>query len=111
MKLAWEPRGVWWKTPDEIRKICDWFELICCVDPFRNGPLITKGVRLGYFRLHGFGKPSMYMYRYPKSELRELLEKCFSLSSYLDSVSVFFNNAYIYENALEFRALISSPVD
>ena len=106
MKLAWEPRGKWWEVKEDIQKICDQSKLICCVDPFRNEPLLTKGVRIGYFRLHGFGKPSMYMYRYSKGELKTLLEKCASVSNALDSIYLFLNNAFMYENAREFSALL-----
>jgi uncharacterized protein YecE (DUF72 family) len=108
LMIAWEPRGKWWDTKESIQRLCDHFKLICCVDPFRNLPSLTASRRLGYFRLHGFGKPSMYMYRYSKKELEELLDKCISLSKSLDKVYVFFNNALMYENAQEFESLVSS---
>ncbi len=102
--------GTTWKMVGGVRadlqKIYDRFKLICCVDPFRNEPLLTRGVRIGYFRLHGFGKPSMYMYRYSKGELKTLLEKCASLSSSLGSIFLFFNNASMYENAREFIEIV-----
>ena len=50
----------------------------------------------------------MYIYRYTESELKEILEKCLSLSSKLDSIFVFINNSFMYENALEFSLLINS---
>jgi uncharacterized protein YecE (DUF72 family) len=107
LTIAWEPRGRWWDSKESIQRLCDHFKVVCCVDPFRN-LLLTASVRLGYFRLHGFGKPSMYMYRFSKKELKELVEKCTSLSGNLDKVDVFFNNAFMYENALEFQYLVSS---
>ena len=103
--LAWEPRGKWWEMKERIQEICDRFKLICCVDPLRNNPLSTRGIRLGYFRLHGFGKPSMYMYRFSTDELRKLSEKCLALSNRFDSIFVLFNNSFMYENALEFEAI------
>jgi uncharacterized protein YecE (DUF72 family) len=108
LTIAWEPRGRWWDSKEAIQRLCDRFKVVCCVDPFRNLPLPTAGMLLGYFRLHGFGKPSMYMYRFSKKELKELVEKCMSLSGSLDKVDVFFNNAFMYENALEFQYLVSS---
>jgi len=106
IQLAWEPRGKWWDAPDEIRKLCERFKLIGCVDPFRHDPPAPKTVKTGYFRLHGFGKPSMYMYRFSNEELKSLKEKCFGLGNSLDSLFVFFNNALMYENALEFLGMI-----
>lgn len=108
LTIAWEPRGKWWDSKETIQRLCDRFKLVCCVDPFRNLQPLTSGMRLGYFRLHGFGTPSMYMYRFSKKELKELLDKCISLSESLDKVDVFFNNAFMYENAREFESLISS---
>ena len=48
------------------------------------------------------------MYRYTEGELKEILEKCLSRSSKLDSIFVFINNSLKYENALEFSLLINS---
>jgi uncharacterized protein YecE (DUF72 family) len=50
----------------------------------------------------------MYMYRYSKKELEELLDKCISLSKSLDRIYVFFNNASMYENAKEFESLLTT---
>jgi uncharacterized protein YecE (DUF72 family) len=108
LTVAWEPRGNWWETKESIQRLCDQFRIVCCVDPFRNFPPLTAGRRLGYFRLHGFGKPSMYMYQYSKKELEELLDKCSSLSKSLDRLYVLFNNASMYEDAREFGSLISA---
>lgn len=108
LTVAWEPRGKWWETKENIQRLCNQFRVVCCVDPFRNSPPLAAGTRLGYFRLHGFGKPSMYMYRYLKKELEELLSKCVLLSESLDRIYVFFNNASMYENAREFESLLST---
>jgi len=69
---------------------------------------MTVDTGQGYFRLHGFGKPSMYMYQYSRKELEELLEKCISLSKSVDRIYVFFNNSFMYENAREFGSLVSA---
>jgi uncharacterized protein YecE (DUF72 family) len=106
--IAWEPRGKWWEMKERVQQLCDQFKIVCCVDPFRNSPLLVAGRRLGYFRLHGFGKPSMYMYRFSGKEMEELLSKCIGLWKSLDRIYVFFNNAFMYENALEFGSLVSS---
>ncbi len=106
--LSWEPRGKWWEAKESIQRLCNQFRVVCCVDPFRNSPPPTASTRLGYFRLHGFGKPSMYMYRYSKKELEELLSKCVLFSKSLDRIYVFFNNASMYENAREFGSLVSA---
>lgn len=59
--LAWEPRGTWYDEPQAIVDVCEAGALVHCVDPLRNRPLTFTGT-LAYFRLHGFGKPSMYNY-------------------------------------------------
>lgn len=107
LTIAWEPRGKWWDLEESIQRLCNQFRVVCCVDPFRNSPPLINDMRLGYFRLHGFGKASMYMYRFSKKELKELLQKCMSLSESLDKTEVFFNNAFMYENAMEFEYLVS----
>jgi uncharacterized protein YecE (DUF72 family) len=50
----------------------------------------------------------MYMYRYSRRELEELLDKCILLSKCLDRIHVFFNNASMYENAKEFESLLAT---
>jgi uncharacterized protein YecE (DUF72 family) len=106
VRLVWEPRGKWWDAKHEIVSICEKFKLVCCVDPFRNEPPLTEGVFLAYFRLHGFGEPSMYQYRFTKSQLTELMEKCLKLSKTVDLTAVFFNNSFMYANAFEFQSML-----
>ena len=105
--LAWEPRGKWWEVKEKIQGICRKFRLVCCVDPFQHEPIPTPGVQLAYFRLHGFGEPSMYQYRYSRSELNELLGTCLALSGSVDSTYVFFNNSFMYANACEFQSMLN----
>ncbi len=103
--LAWEPRGEWWKTPDLIKKKCEEFDLINCVDPFRNEPQYFGESKTAYFRVHGFGKTSVYNYRFSIKELLNLRKKIVGLKKKCVGAWVFFNNVYCYENALEFKKL------
>ena len=105
--LAWEPRGEWWKTPGLVEKTCSEFDLINCVDPLRNEPLHFGSARFAYFRLHGFGKTSVYDYRFSRKELLGLKKKIDALkrAGKCAGAWVFFNNVYCYENALEFKKL------
>jgi uncharacterized protein YecE (DUF72 family) len=104
--LAWEPRGEWHKKPELIKKVCKKFDLVECVDPFRNEALYFGKEKIAYFRLHGFGLISMYNYNFSKKELEELKEKVKSLEEELEEVWVMFNNSMMYKNALEFSNLL-----
>lgn len=97
--LSWEPRGKWWEDVSLIKEICRDFDIICCVDPLRNSYPWQK---CAYFRLHGFGKPTMYNYKFSKEELKKIKESARKFrTSY-----VLFNNIYMYEQALEFTKMI-----
>lgn len=102
VRIAWEPRGRWWDDEEKIRGMCEEFGLINCVDPMRNEPVVAGDVT--YFRLHGFGKPMMYNYRFSKDELKRIksLAKRFGgrRETYL-----LFNNTFMYENAEEFMKM------
>lgn len=100
--LTWEPRGRWWNEPEKIESTCRDFDLINCVDPFRNEPQCLGSI--AYFRLHGFGKPSMYNYDFSKQELKQLAEKCRSIKA--KTIYAMFNNAYCYKNAIEFEKIV-----
>ncbi|MEM5829658.1 MAG: DUF72 domain-containing protein [Candidatus Aenigmatarchaeota archaeon] len=106
LTLTWEPRGEWYEKPDLIKKICKKFELIECVDPFRNEPLYFGKEKIAYFRLHGFGLLSMYNYNFSKKELEELKEKIKQFEKECEEIWVMFNNSMMYKNALEFMNLI-----
>lgn len=105
IKLVWEPRGAWYDEPKLIRKICSDFEVIHCVDPFRNEPLYFGRDKIAYFRLHGFGKPSMYNYIFSEQELKKLKQIIKKLSGKVKMVYVFFNNMNMYQDALRFKKL------
>ena len=57
--------------------------------------------KIAYIRLHGFGKPSMYNYRFSKGELQEINKKIQKLGTV--QTYVLFNNIYMYDDALRFR--------
>jgi len=103
--LAWEPRGKWWEDEKLVEKTCREFEIINAVDPLRNQPqYFGKGV--AYFRLHGFGWPTMYGYDFSKKELEKIKDICMQLADKAEEFWVMFNNSACYENALEFEKLI-----
>ncbi|MEM5853523.1 MAG: DUF72 domain-containing protein [Candidatus Aenigmatarchaeota archaeon] len=104
--LVWEPRGEWHKKPELIKKICKKFDLVECVDPFRNEPLYFGKEKIAYFRLHGFGLRSIYNYNFSKRELEQLKEKVLRLEKSTEEIWVMFNNVMMYKNALEFLEII-----
>jgi uncharacterized protein YecE (DUF72 family) len=106
--LAWEPRGRWYDAPHAIIDVCEECRLAHCVDPFRNRPLSFDGANIAYFRLHGFGKPSMYNYDFSQDELEELRSMVSSLPASLRAVYVFFNNTFCYSNGKAFSQMIQA---
>jgi len=99
-KLAWEYRGK--KNDKELKRLCSEHSLLHCVDPLREEPL-HEGI--GYYRLHGFGKPSMYNYSFNMKELVLIKEKT------REGSYVFFNNMDCYENALKFKKLLGEEYE
>ncbi len=104
--LAWEPRGKWWSDPSEIKELCKKSNLVNCVDPLRNDPQWFGSAGIAYFRLHGFGKPSVYVYDFSKRELEEIKQKTLEAAKKCREVYVLFNNSECYLNALEFMKMI-----
>lgn len=103
LTFVWEPRGTWYDDPSLIESVCRENDLVHCVDPFRNDPLVFGKERTAYFRLHGFGTPTMYNYNFSGEELRKLKQKIESLREAVRDVYVFFNNEACYRNGLDFR--------
>lgn len=91
---AWEPRGEWNK--EKIMEICKEYDLIHCVDPFKNESYYGK---IKYYRLHGIGG---YNYDYSMDELKKLLEICKKNKN----VYCLFNNTKMLKNAKEFKKLV-----
>ncbi len=103
--LAWEPRGDW--SRDLIQGICNEFDLLHCVDPFKAESVPGRGI---YWRLHG---KTGYSYRYSDEELAQLSAM---LLEHVQDVGrgpayVFFNNIWMKDDALRFQAgtLTTSP--
>ena len=101
--LTWEPRGKWWDSPSLVEEVCKKFELVNCVDPFRNDAVYFGKEKIAYFRLHGFGLLSMYHYNFSEKELKQLKNKINELK--VKEAYIMFNNSSCYQNALEFVKL------
>jgi len=103
---AWEPRGY---APDKYRLLHGFAvenQVVLIVDPLRREtfPPVDKIV---YFRLHGLGGREVnYRYRYTERDLTELLGKSKRHSEGGATVYVMFNNVYMYNDALRFKALL-----
>ncbi len=106
LTVVWEPRGKWYENADLIERVCIDCNLVHCVDPFRNRPLIFEKGGTAYFRLHGFGKPSMYRYDFSIEELKILRGRIADLPPRIKHVYVFFNNDRCYQNGRSFLELI-----
>ncbi len=105
-EIAWEPRGDWGKHPDVVRRLCKELNLIHCVDPLRAEPLHFGSKKIAYFRLHGFGKPSIYNYRFSDEELRRIAEVVDGLRRKTKRIYCFFNNVAMLEDASKFGDLL-----
>jgi len=110
--LAWEPRGQWYEENSKLkiknlkllREILEENDLIHVVDPLRNESLYLGREKILYFRLHGLGQPSMYLWQFTDKELakvREIIKNIDAKKAY-----VMFNNAKQYEDAMRFKRLI-----
>ncbi len=100
LKIALELRGKW--ESSIIKRLCEKFDLIHCVDPFASLPLHFK--QTIYLRLHGSppGK-KMYGYKYSEDDLRLLQRK---LESYGDrEIYCMFNNITMWDDALRLSSL------
>ncbi|HID09348.1 TPA: DUF72 domain-containing protein [Candidatus Micrarchaeota archaeon] len=76
---------------------------IWVVDPFASAPPEQDAY---YFRLHGSPPGErMYYYRYTDADLEKLADIVLSLSP--DSVWLFFNNIWMYEDALRFKEVVA----
>ena len=93
--FVWEVRGKW--NEKTIEELCRKFDLIHCVDPFKEENVYGK---IKYYRLHGI---KGYNYDYSIEELKKLLEICRND----ENVYCLFNNTYMLKNAIEFKNLIS----
>ncbi|KAA0012312.1 hypothetical protein B6U81_04190 [Thermoplasmatales archaeon ex4484_30] len=96
--FAWEPRAEWKMAT--IVDLCKEYNLIHCVDPFKNESYYGEPK---YYRLHGIGG---YNYDYSREELKKLLEICKKAKD----IYCFFNNTKMLKNALEFKEMIKATM-
>ena len=96
----WEPRGDW--DDAVVREICESLNLSQALDPFVTKNFTPDSL---YFRLHGRGG---WRYEYEDGELRELAEMLPKRLAKGNPPYVFFNNVRMTQDALRFRAIVSS---
>lgn len=104
LRMGWEPRGTWHEHGDELRQLLSKLDLTHVVDPLRREPVYTAG--FAYFRLHGLGGAEVnYRYKYTDEDLSRLLS---TVRRYAESgdVYVFFNNVFMFDDALRFKRLL-----
>jgi uncharacterized protein YecE (DUF72 family) len=96
LNFAWEPRGEW--SASVIKSLCETHDLWHAVDPFA---VPTTTPARCYFRLHG---RTGFQYKYEEDELADLTELLPD-----DGASyVFFNNRFMFEDALLFQKMTTS---
>lgn len=100
--LVWEVRWAKLWKPEIVEPLFSKLKLNQCVDPFRQDAFYTRD--LFYYRLHGFGRPSMYNYNFSDKQLKELAAKVRKIKK---PTYVLFNNASCYANALTFKKMLS----
>jgi len=101
LKIAVEFRHESW-SDEIVGELAEEFSLIHCVDPFLREPLRDSP---SYFRLHGSPPGErMYRYRYSDEDLMLLRER---IARYQDAY-VFFNNIFMYEDALRFSKMLEA---
>lgn len=98
LNLVWEPRGAW--DPALVKELCEGLNIWHAVDPF---VVQTVTPDQCYFRLHG---RQGWRYQYESQELTELAE----LLPVDQPSYVFFNNVYMWEDALRFKKILSNQL-
>ena len=94
----------WRDKPEIVAELCEEFDLIHVVDPFRWTGLSRH--RIAYFRLHGIGGvEANYGYGYTQRDLRAL--KGFMGEMEAKRAFVFFNNISMARDALQFKRMIA----
>lgn len=108
--IGWEPRGTWHENPKAIKDIAERCRVIHVVDILRREPVMFDGQDIAYIRLHGLGGRGEvnYRYKYTDSDLETLASKVRRLiDAGVGKVYVFFNNIYMFDDALRFKEVIS----
>lgn len=84
-----------------VKNLCKDLEVIECADPFEHLP---QDRQIAYFRLHGCPPgEKLYNYKYTQEDIRSLLNFC----SQYNEVYCLFNNIYMWEDALNFKKMLS----
>ena len=97
--FLWEPRG--W-PPDLVKELCAELDLVHCVDPFIDEQVYGDIV---YWRLHG--RPAyQYRYHYTDADLVQLKSITEGAAARYQRVYVMFNNWWLGEDGMRFRALL-----
>ncbi len=99
--LVWEVRWAKDWTKEIVRRVFSELGIDQCVDPFRQDCFYARNVI--YYRLHGFGKPSMYNYEFSEAELKTLAN---NVRQQKKPVYVLFNNVSCYEDGLRLKGLL-----
>jgi uncharacterized protein YecE (DUF72 family) len=103
VRVALEFRAPW--DRERLAALCREFNLIHCVDPFREVPVTGPPF---YLRLHGSPPGTrMYSYRYTAEDLRWLRERIAGWEAEGD-VYCLFNNFSMWQDALAFRDLLGT---
>jgi uncharacterized protein YecE (DUF72 family) len=99
--LVWEVRWQDSWTKEVVSSMFPEIKVNQCVDPLRQECFHAKDI--AYYRLHGFGQPSMYSYTFSDSELQNLAGK---IRMEKRPVYVLFNNGSCYGDALRFAGMM-----
>jgi uncharacterized protein YecE (DUF72 family) len=111
LHLAWEPRGGWNSRPELVVELCRSLRLIHVVDLLRRKPFHYSPT--AYIRLHGLGGGEVnYAYKYGEDDLKLLASRLEELADEgVIECYILFNNKYMMEDALRFKALLSKRRD
>ena len=100
--IALELRAPW--QEETIRRICEQYQLIHCVDPFKETALAGP---IRYYRLHGSPPGErMYRYEYQKQDFEFLARRIREDLSKVPEVYCLFNNDKMYQDAKKFQAFL-----
>ncbi len=102
LKIAIEFRAAW--REETIRDLCQEFDLIHCVDPFKEQSQTEK---IAYFRLHG-KPPGTKMYRYTFSD--DDLRRLFTWMDNTEQNYVLFNNVTMWQDALRCKTFFMGEI-
>ncbi len=103
--LGWEPRGTWRENGEEVRRICERYNVVHVVDIFRWKPVTRH--KIFYTRLHGIGKGEVnYSYRYTREDLEKLREYVFEEMKHSAKGFILFNNVSMAMDAETFKKML-----